>query len=149
MSALPDMAPSSLESLLPACTCLDSISAQAPNCPDAQRFPGLWHAVPEPGFTWNPVTSTAVRCLMGSFCPGLSRSAVPQRCGANLTSHPGAWSQQQCGPLPGFYGVPPQLAPANTYALGFDPAAQPIPCPANMQSPAGSSSKIDCGESAA
>jgi hypothetical protein len=103
-------------------------------------------AVPVPGYWWHANISAPAICPVASYCLGGSRAALPVACGGNMTSAAGSTAEVHCVPLPGFYGVPAQLSPADHYSTGGNRTAEPVACGANLWSLAGSAAITDCGE---
>ena len=103
-------------------------------------------AVPEPGYWWHANISAPVICPVASYCLGGSRTATPVACGGNMTSTAACSNETDCVPLPGFYGAPAQLSPADHYSAGGSRTEEPIACGANLRSLAGSAAITDCGK---
>jgi hypothetical protein len=63
-----------------------------------------------------------------------------------MTSTAACSNETDCVPLPGFYGAPAQLSPADHYSAGGSRTEEPIACGANLRSLAGSAAITDCGK---
>ena len=113
--------------------------------PPAPFCLALLFAVPVPGHWWNITLSAPVVCPVASYCLGGSRAAAPLACGGNMTSGAGSTTETDCVPLPGYFGAPAQLSPADHYSAGGSRTEQPMACGANLWSLAGSAAITDCG----
>ena len=120
--------------------------------PDAQPCPAntvtaagataLTQCAAAPGFYGTP-GNAGLDCPSNHYCPGAGAGA---ECPPHTAAPPRSAAVGNCSVLGGYYGVPGGtdilLCPAGSFCP--PETAYPVPCPPNMDAPAGSDEQGDC-----